>query len=73
MHSRLCLVPLADVERMRSLLEGKGLHPLIRIASTRTPKTGDDSCYYIELPEDEVEKGRHVLAGRKRVGGLARQ
>jgi hypothetical protein len=61
MYSTLCTAKSSKVGRIHGLLRRHGLHPLARNPRAQTTNVGDDPCVTIELPEDEIEKGREVL------------
>jgi hypothetical protein len=65
MYTRLCTVPLAEVGRIHNFLRKCGLLPLTRSLSAHTPKVGGGQRYSIELPDDEIEKGRKILADHR--------
>ena len=72
MYVRLCTVRLADLGPIQTLLQNHGLLPLIRSVPDQTPTTSEDTCYSIELPADDIEKGRKILAASRAEKGLAR-
>ena len=67
MYTRLCTVPLDEVGRIHNLLRKRGLLPLTRSLSAHTPKAESGQRYSIELPDDEIEKGRQILADHRRI------
>jgi len=71
MYRRLCTVRLTEVGCIHSLLRSCGLLPLTRRLSANT--AGDGRCFSIELPEDEIETGRKILAHRKKQGVIGGQ
>ena len=67
MYCRLCVAnDEVEAGRIHSLLRSHGLLPLTRNLSTHI------QCYSIELPDDELEKGRRILAESKREKGSVR-
>ena len=63
MYIRLCTVDeAAEAARISFLLEAQGLHPFT-VCPPAPESTGiAGRSYSIELPPDEIEKGRKVLA-----------
>ncbi len=62
MYSRLCTTGLAKAGRIHTLLRKCGLHPLARNPMASSSKPGDEPSVSIELPADELDKGRKILA-----------
>ena len=63
MYVRLCTVDeAAEAGRIGFLLETKGLHPFTVCPPAPENAAGANHVYSIELPPDEIEKGRKVLA-----------
>jgi hypothetical protein len=61
MYSRLCRAKPSVAGRIHNLLLGHGLHPLARNPQAATTKLGEDPILSIELPDDEIAKGRRIL------------
>ena len=62
-YRKVCLIPeMADAGMVHNQLEAYGLHPLPLNISAHVTIAGADQYYYIELPEEEIEKGQKVLS-----------
>jgi hypothetical protein len=61
MYSTLCTAKPSVAGRIHNLLREHGLHPLARNPQAATTKIGEDPIVRIELPDDEIAKGRHLL------------
>jgi hypothetical protein len=63
MYARLCTVDKeAEAGHITSLLKAKGLHPFTVCPSSPGGKGMTIRRYSIQLPEDEITKGRKLLA-----------
>ena len=63
MYVRLCMVDeAAEAGRISFLFETHGLHPFTVCPPPPDSTTAARPFYSIELPPDEIEKGRQVLA-----------
>ena len=63
MYSRLCILDeAAEAGRLSFLLEMQGLHPFTVCPPAPAGADVTTRCYSIELPEDEIDRGRKILA-----------
>ncbi len=63
MYTRLCTLDQeAEAGRITSLLKSHGLHPFTVCPSSPGSKGITIRRYSVQLPEDEIKKGRKVLA-----------
>jgi hypothetical protein len=65
MYVRLCTVRFANLGRIHALLRNYGLLPLTRSLSASPPTASHDKYYSIELPVEDIKRGRKILAASK--------
>lgn len=52
---------LAEAQRIQSLLESEGLHPVPIDSSAHVTVAGAEQGYHLEVPRREVEAAREIL------------
>ena len=69
MYLRLCTAKSSRAGQIHSLLRQHGLHPLARNPLAASMKVGEDPRVAIELPDDEIMRGRQILAASALAAG----